>query len=129
MKIKTEQDIPFERISDLLCGAFEGGSNYWYRIEEFIKPENFDNTPEDEQFRHLSYPLNKGGALIISDAELGEEGDGETHRLDLERISQGFEVMADKYPRHFSNFIQENDDSDTSDVFLQCCLFGDVVYG
>jgi hypothetical protein len=135
MKFKIEQEIPIQRISDLLCGAFEGGSNYWYRIEEFVKPENFDNTPDkdDRRFRHLSFPTNKGGALVISTvgADGEPEGDEElvTYRLDLESIEEGLPVMAAKYPRHFNNFITECDDSETSDVFLQCCLFGEIIYG
>jgi len=135
MKFNIEQEIPIERISDLLCGAFEGGSNYWYRIEEFVKPENFDNTPDkdDRRFRHLSFPTNKGGALVISTvAADGEPEDDEelvTYRLDLDAIERGLKFMAISYPRHFSDFMKEDDDSDTSDVFLQCCLFGKTVYG
>jgi hypothetical protein len=37
--------------------------------------------------------------------------------------------MADKYPRHIADILSENDDATTGDVFLQLCLFGDVVYG
>jgi len=37
--------------------------------------------------------------------------------------------MAEKYPRHFHNFLEENDDAETGDVFIQCCLFGEIVYG
>mgnify|MGYP001205215659 CR=1 FL=1 len=134
MKITIEQDIPDHRISDLLCGAFEGGSNYWYQIEEFIKPVNFDNTdPENRRIRHLSYPQNEGGALIIStvvadgEPEYGEEL--KTYRLDLEALSRGLRLMSINYPRHYRDFLTENDDADTSDVFLQCCLFGKTIYG
>jgi hypothetical protein len=38
-------------------------------------------------------------------------------------------LMAEKEPRHFGDFMGENDDATTSDVFLQLCLFGEVVYG
>jgi hypothetical protein len=37
--------------------------------------------------------------------------------------------MAREYGRHFSDMIAENDDATTADVFLQCCLFGELVYG
>ena len=39
------------------------------------------------------------------------------------------QIMADKFPRHFANILNENDDAETGDVFLQCCLWGDIVYG
>jgi len=37
--------------------------------------------------------------------------------------------MASEAPRHFADFIAENDDAETADVFLQCCLFGRIVFG
>jgi hypothetical protein len=37
--------------------------------------------------------------------------------------------MQEQYPRHFSNFISENYDAETGDVFLQCCLLGKVKFG
>jgi hypothetical protein len=44
-------------------------------------------------------------------------------------IESGLQVMADKYPKHFADFMSEEDDCVTADVFLQCCLFGDIIYG
>jgi hypothetical protein len=128
-KIPVTTEIPIERVSDLLCSAFEGGSNYWYQIDNFIKPVNFNNSEEgDEEFRHLSYPINKGGALIIS-ADEGEVSEEKTYRLDLESIEKGMKIMAEKYPSHFNDFLQDGDDACTGDVFLQCCLFGEVIFG
>jgi hypothetical protein len=37
--------------------------------------------------------------------------------------------MAQAYTRHFADFINQNDDAITGDVFLQCCLLGEVLYG
>jgi len=37
--------------------------------------------------------------------------------------------MAEKYPRHFANFAQEAEDAETGDVFIQCCVLGEIVYG
>jgi hypothetical protein len=44
-------------------------------------------------------------------------------------VTKGLEIMATKYARHFADLVSENDDADTHDVFLQCALFGEVVYG
>jgi hypothetical protein len=38
-------------------------------------------------------------------------------------------LMAEKEPRHFADFMQENDDAVTGDVFLQCVLLKAVIYG
>ena len=37
--------------------------------------------------------------------------------------------MAEKYPRHFTDMIQEQDDATTADVFFQCVVLQDVIYG
>jgi hypothetical protein len=134
MKIKAEIEITLERISDLLCSAIEGGSNYWYRIDEFIEPPQMTyRTDEAKVYRHLDYPLNEGGALLISAHAEDEDGDEvyglKQWRLDLTTIEKGLTIMAEKYPRHWSDFVQENDDAETSDVFLQCALFGEIIFG
>jgi hypothetical protein len=130
MNVNVEVDVPWERIRDLLCNALEGGSNYWYRIEKFIAPDKYVNSDPKDIFRHLDYPTNPGGALLISDAKVADDPDVfRTERLNMTKLKEGLKVMAQKYPRHFANFMSENDDADTGDVFLQCALFGDVIYG
>jgi len=136
MKIKTSVDVPISRVQDMLCCAFEGGSNYWYMIEKFHKPTEFVNLsdqPYDDKkpqiFRHIDYPTNPGGYLIVSDAKQAEGKDIKKVTLDLDACQRGLHVMAEKYPRHFSAMMTENDDAETGDVFLQCCLFGELVYG
>jgi hypothetical protein len=42
---------------------------------------------------------------------------------------RGLQLMADKYPNHFADFMQENDDATTSDVFLQLSVFGELIFG
>jgi hypothetical protein len=37
--------------------------------------------------------------------------------------------MAKDYDWHFMNIITEDDDAITADVWLQCVLLGEVVYG
>ena len=127
LTITVPTTISFYRIACLLVGAFEGGSNYWYVIDEFIKPKPLDyQMDEDSVCKYTDYPLSTGGALIISDCE----GDYKGMRLDLDSIKKGLEVMANmKANWHWTNFLQEQDDAETADVFLQCCLFGEVIFG
>lgn len=114
----------------LLCNAFEGGSNYWYFIEKFQYPKG--KTRKDFEYPHLELPI-KGGALTIKDME-GDQGTGEhakakLYRLDLKALERGWKIMHDKYPHHYADAITGQDDATTGDVFLQCCVFGDVIYG
>lgn len=115
MDFQITTKVPVKRVSDMLVSALEGGSNYWYMIQEKIEPQNFDNLKDeispDKPFAY-TLPFNPGGALLIDDS-----------------MAKGLQTMAEKYPRHYANFISENDDAETGDVFLQCCILGEVVYG
>jgi hypothetical protein len=123
---KTE-NVSFENIGGLLCSAFEGGSNYWYEIHDYVEPKEITfQAMKGEVFPHIDYPLNVGGAVIVGDMEAPEEA---PKRLDMAAIKNGLKVMAEKYPHHWQDFVSENDDAITGDVFLQCCLFGEIVFG
>lgn len=118
-------EIPLERVQDLLCNALEGGSNYWYIIKKVKYP--FKQTKESLkiEFEHLELPF-RGGVLVFGDLE---DPKREDTYLTLRTIEEGLQLMATKFPCHFADFILENDDAITGDVFLQCCLFKDVIYG
>jgi len=123
--IKISQEIQFERVQDLLCNALEGGSNYWYQIDDYIYPHGETKESLKIQFEHIELPF-KGGTIVFSDLE--DEKREKTY-LTLASIAEGLQIMADKFSTHFADFMSENDDATTGDVFLQCCLFKDVIYG
>jgi len=135
IEITTTLKIKKSRIGDLLCSAFEGGSNYWYRIEEFIKPKivkcysasSYETDPKP--YRHIDWPLSYGGALVVSDALAVDGEDVRVTRIDMPKLLKGLEIFHTKYPRHYNDWIEENDDAATGDVFLQCCCFGEIIYG
>lgn len=141
ISVVVKQEVSLRRIGDLLAGAFEGGSNYWYLIDEWIEPtelwsydeglESNGVNREPDVFKHIQYPLSPGGAVIVSAKEEDyTDKDGKTQwRLDLVSIKVGLQVFADKYPKHYGDFINDNDDGDTADCFLQCALFGEMIYG
>jgi hypothetical protein len=114
------------QVAYLLSNAFEGGSNYWCRIGEFTAPKHFRfRVAETGVLPNLDYPLNEGGSLEITIKENATE----IFRLKLDSIARGLTIMASKYPRHFADFLNDNADGITADVFLQCCLFGGLIYG
>ncbi len=125
MKIAMVIDVADERLQDILTNALEGGSNYWYFIEKFNYPEGQTKESLGIEFAHVELPF-KGGSLTFT---VPEDEDGKEYILDLKAIAKGTRIMAKKQPRHFADFVNENDDAITADVWLQCCLFGEVVYG
>lgn len=122
-----------EQISDLLCRALQE-AKYWCETyeEEVIEPTywEFDSAP-GYAHRLYDYPLNSGGALLIHDME-AENSENEVLRLDGTAIQRGLEALVAKYPYHVANILnKESDpisDDNTGDAFLQCCLFGEIIY-
>lgn len=123
MKVSTK--IPDERIKDLLCSAFEGGSNYW--IERADVPEK-SKRPAQAKYWHECPAYGCEVAIHVSEDE-PIKGQGKVYKLNRHNLESGLQVMSDKYPQHFADFVQENDDAVTGDVFLQCCLFGEAIFG
>ena len=74
---------------------------------------------------HIPNAINIPFSTLID-----KEGDENTlYRVDREVAEKGLKIMAEKYPHHFRNFIDEQDDAITADVFLQCCVFEELIYG
>lgn len=122
--IVTTVNISLSRIADLLCTAFEGGVGYWCQIVGYDTPKNPRSIwGEDKIVKYVDYPLCGGSVFVTTDDEQDKQ-----LNLDGTAIMEGLKIMAEKYPRHFSDFLNENEDAVTGDVFVQCCLFGEIVY-
>ena len=110
-----------EQINDLLVTALEGGSNYWYMIEDQSDP---DIHPAD-----LISKEDSEGWIKFSCTE-DEVVNGQKEWIikhnDLRRAEK---IMYKNYPHHFGDVLKEQSDAITADVFLQCALFGEVVFG
>lgn len=120
-------NVKLQRLADMLCSALEGGSNYWCQIESYKEPKTLVfRTDKSSVYKHIDYPMNDGGAVVIKDLE---STDGKTYIIDLPTIRRGAAIMAQKYPRKFADMLTDNDDAWTADCFLQCCAFGDEIYG
>jgi hypothetical protein len=126
MNYETITKIDPKRVQDMIIGAFEGGSNYWCHTANLINPKP-ESLPKDGVVWWGNSKKN-----VFDDPQFRVEiidDENETHILDPLAIAKGLQIMATKYSGHFSDMITENDDATTSDVFLQCCLFGEVIYG
>ena len=108
MDIEIQIKIPTDRISDLLINAINGGINYW--CSECSSNEDVSKLKSEPD-------------------TFTEDEEGKVHTLTYEKMIAGLRLMAEKYPGHFGDFMSHNDDASTADVFIQLCLFKDVVYG
>lgn len=146
---RVEQEVSAADIAGLLCSAFEGGSNYWCSITAYQEPKEIHPVLDKKKvFRHTDFPLLEGGAVICRDTMEEPSTDEEDEPienedgtmvdappvytqlvLDREAIQRGLRLMAEKHPHHWANFVGDNSDAITGDVFLQLCLLGDIIYG
>lgn len=128
--IKIEQVITQQRIEDLLCGAFEGGSDYWAITG--VTKEQKDAVKAEYSFEVAT----RGGEIEVFDVEDTKTKLGV---INEERIRKAFELMAkgenekgESEPHlteHLQQFLDECEDAVTGDVFLQLAVMGEVVFG
>ncbi len=117
--IKIELTISVQRLKDLLVCAFEGGSNYWYDELEPIREVSIADHPSDAFYENL---VNQG-------FNLRDKYTGKIHQVKPSTFESAFKRMSSATPKHFQDFMNENDDAETGDVFLQLLVFEKVIYG
>ena len=121
MKITTNVEISDQQIADQIVTALEGGSNYWVQWAK-LTDQNGKQVRKIDLVDHPELvPTTK--LLLMED-----EGD-EPVEINYDKIKTGLEKMAEVYPNHFSDLINETGDATTADVFIQMAAFGELVYG
>jgi len=126
----VEVTVENARVAGLLCTAFEGGVGYWCRIMGYREPSERRAvlSPDDGRIvRYADYPLTGGAAVCRLSEEETDEGYSPLV-LDRAAIQRGLALMPQVAPRHWADFLDENEDAETGDVFVQLCLLGEVVY-
>lgn len=117
-----------ERIADLLIGFFENSNLWGWRITGYAHPDIPEEDFKIHDQKYSDYPLTENGAVIIAVPGEKERAIRGPHRLDWARIRLGLSTFAATAPTHFGDWLSEQDDAITADVFMQCCLFGKEVF-
>lgn len=120
-------------LADLLSSAFEGGSNYWCILNGRTPPTEIvfrtePHAPPGQTYLQ-DFPINPGGSLRFVALDNDVINGRTEFLLDRAALERGFKLLEERYPRHYRDAINEDGDADTGDVFLQLCLFGEVVFG
>jgi hypothetical protein len=124
----TTIDIPvpgitWEKITDQICAALEGGSNYWLQC---FKPQ----VGRERATKSPWYSDQKvwSGEFIINCRVLDDDN-AKIHLLDRQKVINGLNWLAAYHSHRVFEIVEETGDAETGDVFLQACLFGEIVYG
>ena len=125
--------LTHEGLSNLLSTALFG--SYWadiaikrseYHLAEEYKYDCWENK--------WAAVLINGGSLVVYDYsdcnnELYEDDEPSKHTLTLKDVRKGLRLMKKEYPSHYADLVEENDDAETGDIWLQLAVFGEVIYG
>ena len=139
MIIKTEVEITPRRIADLMVTAIEGGIGYWCKSVKLLDKPRFGKLKQpwyDDESLYDHDPRSMGAALIkIEVTELDPSSDkcpSGKWEIELVNMEQAFILMQEfGNPKGYCwrDFINENEDAITADVWFQLAVFGEVVYG
>lgn len=127
--VKVETEVSLRRVCDMMIGAIEGGSTYWAQSVKYIGAVAL---ADNLYWYDCPELLNQPGEIfeIRYDDPDKEEGNGKGRkRVTSAAIKRGLSIMANDCPKAFAEMLSENDDSTTADIFLQCVVLGDVIYG
>jgi len=119
-------------IENIFVTAFEGGSNYWYQInQEDLK--RIKNIFAHEEVRNAS-SINIFKAVMEHDAEIGifdVESDDLLGTLSKKSVIVGLMKLVNDESYQFALFNEINGDGDatTSDVCMQYFVMGEVIFG
>lgn len=138
MKITTTVEIEPKRIADLMVTAIEGGIGYWcksVKLIDYSPGAEFAKDPDSVNwYDNINLYKDGNAALKIEVTEdEPDEGDGKKI-IGLNEMEQAFVLMqtfgnGESKGYCWKDFLNENEDSITADVWLQLAVFGEVVYG
>ncbi len=127
MKVTVPYTISSQRVCDMVVTAFEGGISYWCANVRLVahKAERSKAVPWYSEPGLYDLPFT----LEVEESDPSGDDDDGIYFVTDKDFAKGFEVMAEKYPWHFNNFMNDNEDAETADVWFQCIVFGEIVYG
>lgn len=138
--VTVPHEITRRRLQSLLSTWFESPQGSWFhRVEghtlqagmilaDFKEGGRFTD-PDDYYPTNQIIPFTDGCKLTlkVDDPESNDDGTMEVE-IGLFEIINGIKLMAVKSPRHFKDFLEENDDANTADLFGQYVVYMEEVY-
>ena len=121
--------VPHQRVADMFIGAFEsGGYMPWLHEAHPIVTPEYDK----DGIWYSNAGFWAGDFLVelrFDDPDKPEGNSEGCKQIGPAQVQAGLQWMATHQADHFSDMMQEQDDVDTHDVFLQSILFQEVIYG
>ena len=120
--IPRSRRLTWRKITDQIVAGIEGGIGYWCGA---FKPVNDSAIKTDVSPWYDDEKVWAGDFLI--EAKVIDEK--KKYQFTPESINKGLKWMAANQGKRIQEILDESGDADTADVFLQACMFEDIVYG
>ena len=125
-KKRAQTSSTQHRLAELIRHAVISGSEYWakyYRVGRYVNPHV--EVASDE---YDLLCLEGGSFLVCADDPYGacEEGSRSFWTVDLEVMMEGLEAFS--RTAEYKEWCRGRSNSVIGDVYLQCCIFGEVAY-
>ena len=94
------------------------------------RPKKYDNlVKEESECREEKWAdILLGGGYIAAYAYEDEE-EPTRYKVTLEMMKKGLDVFQSECPQDYADLITENEDYYTCSNFMQCVIFGEVIFG
>lgn len=122
VEVVIKQKISGQQIADLATAGIEGGCSPWL---ESIKPRSWKG--DDPWYASASFW--DGFFEIAATFDGPEDLEGSFASITVvgpEDLQRAFTQMP---AHHLADFLNDNSDAETGDVFLQLLILGEIVYG
>jgi hypothetical protein len=131
LMIVLQREVSRETLLNIFVTALEGGSNYWYHINDqtIDKVREFVPTSVDT---FLSTAIFKAVVDFGVDVDINdlENPDDVLGTLSLKTLNKRLQLLADSpYNRALKNELNDNGDAESSDAVFQYLVMEDVVFG
>jgi len=139
---KFEVETTRKRLGDLFITTMESGYSPWVHKSVLVSLEFADPkaviahqnsttiSPDLVWWGHDTMYEGEFTIELVYDREEDEEGAAQgQRRLNPADFIRGLAVLAKESPYKLGEFLHDNEDGPCADCWLQCVVFGKVIYG
>lgn len=112
-------------ITNTLITALEGGSNYWYMLEDEGNVPILDKSVSYTENIINNILLDSDFSINVSDCETDEH----LGILNQESVLNGLKLAREQRKEEYDMIMSEDYDAETADVIFQLMIMGEIVYG
>ena len=129
MDFKKFAELSELTLTDFISDMFTGTGYWidpktdadWAKAKEATKAKLGPGKACIEDF--FAYMLENSMPIVVTDPE------GEEHDFTMDSLERGVDAMIAKAPGAFGEYLNHNGDMCTGLAFIDCCIFGEPVYG